>query len=124
MKVRRLLGFYVNTKEMRKAKIFYKDEEAGCLTQQDDGSFIFRYHDSWMHDDNKPAISLSLTKQQQTHHSKYLFPFFFNMLPEGSNKYWLSKHFRIDQDDYFGLLVNIAKDDTIGAVRVAKIENE
>jgi hypothetical protein len=31
---------------MRKAKILYKDEEAGVLTQHDDGSFTFNYNDT------------------------------------------------------------------------------
>ena len=30
---------------MRIAKVLFKDEEAGVLTQYDDASFIFRYHD-------------------------------------------------------------------------------
>jgi HipA-like protein len=32
---------------MRKAKVLFKNEEAGILTQHDDGSFSFRYHDDW-----------------------------------------------------------------------------
>jgi serine/threonine-protein kinase HipA len=47
---------------MRQAKILYKDEEAGLLTQHDDASFTFRYHDTWMTDNKKSAISLSLPK--------------------------------------------------------------
>ncbi|MFV7236038.1 MULTISPECIES: HipA N-terminal domain-containing protein [Flavobacterium] len=107
---------------MRKAKIVYKDEEAGVLTQHDNGSFIFRYHDSWMADSNKPGISLTLPKREQEFHSKFLFPFFYNMLPEGSNKQMVCKYNRIDLDDYFGLLMTTAKYDSIGAVRVIKIE--
>lgn len=108
---------------MRQARILYKDEEAGILTQHDDGSFTFRYHTLWMEDRNKPAISLTLPKTEQEYHSKFLFPFFYNMLPEGSNKQVVCKHNRIDQDDYFGLLMTTAKSDSIGAVRVVKIEN-
>lgn len=107
---------------MRIAKILYKDEEAGVLTQHDDGSFTFRYRPSWVEDRNKPGISLSLPKTEQEYHSKFLFPFFFNMLPEGSNKQVVCKYYRIDQNDYFGLLMTTAKNDTIGAVRVVKIE--
>lgn len=107
---------------MRQAKIFYKDEEAGVLTQHDDGSFTFRYHDTWMADSEKPGISLTLPKIEQEFHSKFLFPFFFNMLPEGSNKQVVCKLNRIDRDDYFGLLMTTAKNDSIGAVRVVKIE--
>jgi len=108
---------------MRKAKILFKDEEAGVLTQQDDGSFTFRYHTSWMKDSNKPGISLTFPKNKQEYHSKFLFPFFYNMLPEGSNKQLVCKYNRIDLNDYFGLLMTTAKDDSIGAVRVVKIEN-
>jgi HipA-like protein len=107
---------------MRQAKIFYKDEEAGVLTQHDDGSFTFRYHDAWIADSDKPGICLTLPKTEQEYHSKFLFPFFFNMLPEGSNKQAVCKYNRIDQDDYFGLLITAAKNDSIGAVRVIKIE--
>ncbi|WP_320052633.1 HipA N-terminal domain-containing protein [uncultured Acetobacteroides sp.] len=108
---------------MRQARILYKDEEAGILTQHDDGSFTFRYDTRWIADSSKPAISLTLPKTEQEYHSKFLFPFFYNMLPEGSNKQVVCKHNRIDQDDYFGLLMTTAKSDSIGAVRVIKIEN-
>jgi serine/threonine-protein kinase HipA len=46
------------------------------------------------------------------------------MLPEGSNKQVVCKLNRLDRDDYFGLLITIAKNDTIGAVTIHKIENE
>jgi HipA-like protein len=106
---------------MRKAKIFYKGEEAGELTQQDDGGFTYRYHPWWMASKEKPAISLTLPKTSQDFFSKHLFPFFFNMLPEGSNKQVACRHLRIDPDDSFGLLLATAQYDTIGAVTVKKI---
>lgn len=109
---------------MRSAVILFKGEEAGILTQHDDGVFTFRYNDAWMANRNKPGISLTLPKSQQEYHSQYLFPFFYNMLPEGSNKQVVCKLMRIDPDDYFGLLLMTAKNDTIGAVRVIKTEQE
>lgn len=109
---------------MRKAKILYKDEEAGILTQDDEGTFTFRYNDVWMSDSNKPGVSLTLPKTQQEYHSKYLFSFFYNMLPEGSNKQVVCNLMRIDPNDYFGLLMTTAKTDTIGAIRVSKIEQQ
>ncbi len=108
---------------MRKAHILFKGEEAGILTQHNDGSFTFNYHTTWAEDRNKPHISLTLPKKSSTHYSKFLFPFFYNMLPEGSNKQLICKHFRIDANDYFGLLLATAKTDTIGAVTVIKAEN-
>lgn len=44
------------------------------------------------------------------------------MLPEGPNKQVVCKYNRIDLDDYFGLLMITAKNDSIGAVRVIKIK--
>ena len=107
---------------MRQAKVLYKNEEAGLLTQHDDGSFTYRYHDNWMADSKKNGISLTLPKSKREYHSKFLFPFFYNMLPEGSNKQVVSKLNRIDKYDYFGLLITTAIHDSIGAVTVIKIE--
>jgi serine/threonine-protein kinase HipA len=45
------------------------------------------------------------------------------MLPEGSNKQTVCFNLRIDENDYFGILMATSQTDTIGAVRVVK-ENE
>ena len=107
---------------MREATVLFKEEEAGVLTQHDDGSFTFRYHDAWMADNRKSGVSVTFPKIEQEFHSRFLFPFFYNMLPEGSNKEVVCKLNRIDKNDHFGLLMTSAKNDSIGAVRVEKIE--
>lgn len=107
---------------MRQARVYYKNEEAGILRQFDDGSFEFEYFEAWLANSAKPAISLTLPKSQARYQSKFLFPFFFNLLPEGSNKESVCFLNRIDQDDHFGILLTTAKSDTIGAVCVEKIE--
>jgi len=107
---------------MRQAKVLFKDEEAGVLTQHDDGSFTFSYNNTWITDKNKPGVSLTLPKTEIEFKSKFLFPFFYNMLPEGSNKQVVCKLNRIDKTDYFGLLMATARNDSIGAVRIIKIE--
>ncbi len=106
---------------MRQAAILYKKETAGLLTQLDDGSFIFRYNDHWFSDVSKPAISLTLSKKKQEYQSESFFPFFYNMLPEGSNKQTVCFENRIDTKDYFGILITTAKQDTIGAITIKKI---
>lgn len=108
---------------MRQAAILYKDETAGLLTQLDNGSFSFRYQERWFRDSSKPAISLTLPKTQQAFESKHLFPFFYNMLPEGSNKQMVCFQNKIDLKDYFSILLTTARYDTIGAVQVKKIES-
>lgn len=108
---------------MRKAEVLYKKEVAGILTQIDDGSFLFRYTNTWFQAIDKPSISLTLPKNNQEYKSDFLFPFFYNMLPEGSNKQVVCFELRIDSKDAFGLLLATTKSDTIGAVQVIKIEN-
>ena len=107
---------------MRQAKVLYKNEEAATLSQLDTGTFVFRYTDTWFNASDKPAISLTLAKTQQEYQADYLFPFFYNLLPEGSNKQMVCFHQRIDANDDFGILLTTAKYDTIGAIRIVKIE--
>ncbi len=105
---------------MRQATILFKDKRAGILTQNDDGSFAFKYDSSWLENEANPSISLTLPKRKEEYHSTFLFPFFYNMLPEGSNRQIACKLNRLDLNDYFGLLLTTAKDDNIGAIRVIR----
>lgn len=103
---------------MRSAKVLYKNEEAGILRQLDDGTFDFVYHSHWVENPSKPPVSLTLPKKKAPYRSDYLFPFFYNMLPEGSNKQVVCYNLRIDENDHFGILLATAKSDTIGAVTI------
>ena len=105
---------------MRQADILFKGEVAGTLTQQNDGTFRFYYKDYWLADREKPAVSLTLPKKTGEYHSQTLFPAFINMLPEGFNKHVICKTLKIDEDDFFGLLLSVAENDSIGAVTVKR----
>lgn len=107
---------------MRSGQVFYKNELAGIVSQMDNGSFIFRYEEQWLNDISKPSISLTLPKTKIEFQSSTLFPFFFNMIPEGVNKRLLSIKKRIDFDDYFGILLEVASGDTIGAVNIIRMK--
>ena len=106
---------------MRSGQVFYKNELAGTLTQLDNGSFLFQYDEQWLNDSSKPSISLTMPKNKIEFQSSTLFPFFFNLIPEGVNKQLICRKKRIDRDDYFGLLLEVAGGDTIGAVKVIKM---
>lgn len=105
---------------MRTAQVYYKNELSGVLSQMDDGSFVFRYDNRWFNDRSKPSISLTLPKLTMELQASTLFPFFFNMIPEGVNKRLICRLKRIDLDDYFGILLEVACGDTIGAVKIVK----
>ncbi|AZB28399.1 HipA N-terminal domain-containing protein [Chryseobacterium balustinum] len=106
---------------MRAAQVLYKGDVAGVLTQNNNGTFHFKYHEDWLSDPLKPSISLTLPKIQAEFYSETLFPFFYHLLPEGANKRLVCRTFRIDKDDEFGILLHTSKIDTIGAVTLQRI---
>lgn len=106
---------------MRSAKVYMRGIEAGTLTENDNGSYTFRYEDSYFANSSMPEVSLTLPKIQKEFTSDYLFPFFFSLLSEGSNKAAQCSLLRIDEKDYFGLLLATTSYDTIGAVTLKPI---
>ena len=108
---------------MRVATVLFRDEEAGTLTQKDDGTFLFQYLDVWTNDQAKPPISLTLPKKKKAFESKDLFPFFFHLLPEGYNRDAICRQYQIDRNDHMGLLLTAARTDVIGAVRIIPKKN-
>lgn len=107
---------------MRRAEVYRNRIYAGTLSETDSGSYGFTYDNVYFNDTSKPAISLSIPKKQLTHNSEHLFPFFYNMLSEGTNRALQSKQLKIDEKDFFGLLLATAQYDTIGAIAVKQIE--
>ena len=107
---------------MKKAGIYRNGIFAGVLTEENHKSFLFRYDDSYFNDSSKPAISLTMPKTHKEYRSKFLFPFFSNMIAEGENKKVQSRLLKIDEKDQFGLLLSTATGDTIGNITVKKLE--
>ena len=107
---------------MRAAKIYTNNILAGILTENKDGSFTFRYDDNYYNNPEYSSISPTLPKTQQEFHSNTLFSFFFNLLSEGTNRKVQSRRFKIDEEDNFGLLMALEKNDIIGAVTIERIE--
>lgn len=107
---------------MRRAEVCFNGELAGILKEDAQRHFTFTYVDAWFANPEKPAVSLTLPKTQKEYHSKILFPFFFNMLSEGVNRKLQSRVLRIDENDYFGLLLATARNDTIGSITVKAVK--
>ncbi len=106
---------------MRAATVYRNNELVGTLFQHNIGSYEFSYDEAWFNNSEKPAVSLTLPKTKQTYTSNHLFPFFFNMLSEGVNRTLQARQLKIDETDYFGLLIEIAQFDTIGAITLKPI---
>jgi len=107
---------------MKQAKIYMRNQLAGTLTENENGYF-FCYDSEYLRVENAETISLTLPLQEETYHSKILFPFFDGLIPEG----WLlniaERSWKIDPRDRMSLLLACCKD-CIGAVSVVPIENE
>jgi serine/threonine-protein kinase HipA len=109
---------------MRTIEIYRNGILAGMLTEVNRKQYIFNYNDVYFSDASKPAISLTLPKSQKEYTSKFLFPFFYNMLSEGVNRKLQSTQLRIDEEDNFGLLAATAQYDTIGSVTIKPIHEK
>jgi serine/threonine-protein kinase HipA len=101
---------------MRRAEVFYNGILAGELTELSPGEYVFRYDDRYFADPAMPAVSLTLPKTRQEYRSEHLFPYFYNLLSEGTNRAIQARLLKIDEDDNFGLLLATARTDTIGAI--------
>ena len=109
---------------MRSAEVYYNGELAGILIEEAGSGFRFRYNDAWFVNDKKPPISLTLSKKSQEYNEQFLFPFFFNMLSEGVNRKLQSKLLKINERDFFGLLLATARYDTIGAITIKPVQQD
>lgn len=107
---------------MRSAKVYMNGIEAGTLTENENGSYSFEYKPEYFVNTSMPEVSLTLPKTQARYTSDYLFPFFFSLLSEGANKEAQCRLLKIDENDYFGLLLATTSHDTIGAVTLKPIE--
>lgn len=102
---------------MRQCKVYIHDVEAGILMETDDPEYVFSYKDGYQGD----PVCLSMPVRSEPYHSRHLFPYFFNMLSEGSNRQMQSVLHHIDENDDFGIMLATAQYDTIGSVTVKPI---
>jgi serine/threonine-protein kinase HipA len=107
---------------MREALIYYKNDLAGVLTEQDDG-YLFKYDSNYLASPAAEPISLTLPLSSQPYESRVLFPFFDGLIPEG----WLLdvaiRNTDISILDRMSLLLLCCKD-CIGAVSVVPVNEE
>jgi HipA-like protein len=108
---------------MRQAMVLFNNIPAGTLTETDKREYVFRYLDAYLTDSQSPSISVRLPKFNKEFQSTELFPFFFNMLSEGANKQLQTRSLKIDEEDYFGLLLKTAAQETIGAITVQELHD-
>lgn len=105
---------------MRKLEVYAGNCFAGLLTEKSHNNYEFVYSKQYLDDQRLPAIALSLPKRSEPFHSKIIFPFFTNLLPEGTNRKAMCMAHKVDDNDFFGMLEMISGMDCIGNVTLRK----
>ena len=106
---------------MRQLNVYFNNIKAGMLTELLPGkNYRFDYYPTYVRSEF-PHISVTIPKSDLPYESEHLFPFFANMLPEGSLRRVICREHHIDEADLFGILYAIADTETIGAVSLKKI---
>lgn len=98
------------------ANVYYNDHLAGTL-QKDGRIYTFIYDNAYIMAGGRP-ISITMPLRAEPYKSDILFPVFTNMLSEGANKKMQCRMLKIDENDYFRLLLATTKQDSIGPITV------
>lgn len=105
---------------MRAAQVLYNGKLAGILSKQG-GVYQFVYDKNYLATPGSRPVSLTLPFKEAPYESDVLFPAFVNMLSEGSNKAIQNRLLKIDEKDYFSLLLATAGSETIGPLTFKEI---
>ena len=100
----------------RQGFVFVQNRFTGIVSETDSG-YKFEYDREYLSAENPLAVSLTLPLQKEAFESKTLFPFFDGLIPEGWLLNVVSKNWKIDRRDRFGILLAACKD-SIGDVSV------
>ena len=100
----------------RTAYVYVRETFAGTLKETDFG-YSFIYDNDYLESENPTAVSLTLPIQAEEYTSKTLFAFFDGLIPEGWLLDIVSRNWKIDRKDRFGLLL-VACKDPIGKVQI------
>ena len=102
----------------RSAYVYVRNAFAGVLSETDSG-YMFVYDKNYMKSESASAVSLTLPIREEPYNSQILFPFFDGLIPEGWLLGVVSRNWKIDMKDRFGLLL-VACKDSIGNVSISE----
>jgi serine/threonine-protein kinase HipA len=102
---------------MRSALVYYNGRLAGRLYKSSRG-YRFTYDGAYLTAPASRPVSLTLPLREASYESDILFPAFSNLLSEGANKAIQNRLLKIDENDYFGLLLATAGGDNIGPLTI------
>lgn len=107
--------------EYRKGIVYIQDYKAGSISETDEG-YVFSYDADYLRQEKALSVSLTLPLREIEYRSTILFPFFDGLIPEGWLLNIVSRNWKIDLRDRFGLLLAACKD-CIGDVSIRNEAN-
>ena len=93
----------------RTAYVYIRNVFSGTLCETDEG-YSFSYDEQYLSRKDASPVSLTLPLSEKIYTSKTLFPFFDGLIPEGWLLGVVSRNWKIDVKDRFGLLLVACKD--------------
>ena len=93
----------------RSVQVYIRNVYAGELSETDEG-YLFSYDEKYRKREDASAVSLTMPIRQEPYQSKTLFSFFDGLIPEGWLLGVVSRNWKIDVKDRFGLLLLACKD--------------
>lgn len=101
----------------------YRNERFVGIVSKEKGEYQFIYDQGYLNDPLALPISVGLPLKDVGYTSPVLFPFFANMLAEGSAKTIQCRALRIDENDLFTRLLKTTAGDTIGSITIKEIRD-
>lgn len=108
------------TSSARSAEVRIDGTPVGTIRESDE-RYSFTYLPEWVARENAMPVSLTLPVRELPYETKYLHPFFQNLLPEGWLLELATKKLKVSKDDAFGLLLATCAD-CIGAVEIVPLK--
>lgn len=99
--------------------VYVRNVFAGELAETDAG-YAFTYDPAYLSREDASPVSLTLPLQAEPYESSTLFSFFDGLIPEGWLLDIVSRNWKIDTKDRFGLLL-VACKDGIGNVSIREV---
>lgn len=108
---------------MRQGIVKYNNIQAGLLSEDDNGEYVFVYDEHYTQAYPEQFVTFQMPVTKRPYRSKRLFPFFDGLIPEG----WLlniaAQSWKINKNDRMGLLLACCQN-AIGAVSVHPVNTK
>ena len=97
------------SEEYRKGSVYIQGIFAGIISETDEG-YTFSYDKLYLQRTDAVPVSLTMPLTDSVYDSTILFPFFDGLIPKGWLLNIVSRNWKINQRDRFGLLLAACKD--------------